>query len=347
LPASILFVFLLGNAAAAQTSENVRHLSMSFAPHPQGAAVQTGQGPEGQQIPGMVMKGPWLRMTGDFLEFEHRPSFSTLRHQLLFRTNKWGMRDKEYSLRPPAHTYRIALIGASVEVGAGVAAEKNYESLTEERLNVSGPHAGKQHYEILNFAVGSYSILQQVFVVEHKVLRFSPKLILLAIHSVEPRPTIRHLIGLVNGKPAIPYPYVQEKLRVAGVQPGMADPELRRRLATVAKDLTSWSYKQIAELARERGIRVVAVLVPRADREFLATNEEPVLAEQARMAADAGMQVISLEGAFDGQPRGAVRLPPPDQHPNELGHALLARRLYDLLLANNARLLNAGLTPRD
>jgi hypothetical protein len=108
----------------------------------------------------------------------------------------------------------------------------------------------------------------------------------------------------------------------------------------------SWSYKRIAELARQRGIPVVAVVVPRADREFLSTNEGPVLAEQARMAAEAGMRVINLEEAFDGQSRGAVRLPPPNQHPNELGHALLARRLSDLLLADNARLLNTEVAPR-
>ena len=70
------------------------------------------------------LKGPWLQMTGDFLDFELRPSFTiSYRAEFPFTTNRWGMRDKEYSRVAPPRTFRIALLGASVEMGAGVPVE--------------------------------------------------------------------------------------------------------------------------------------------------------------------------------------------------------------------------------
>ena len=284
------------------------------------------------------LKGAWIRMTGDFLEFELRPSFSiSYKGQFPFSTNRWGMRDKEYSLAPPPRTYRIALLGSSVEMGAGVPVELDYESVLESRLNREGPLAPRRHYEILNFAVGSYSILQNVVVAERKTLPFAPNAIVLAIHPLEPRPTSRLLISLIRSKTPIPYPYIREKLRQAGVEPDMGEPELRRRLQPILDDVVRWGYQRIAEVARERKLPVIAALVPRSE---MPPGDGRLLAKQAQVAEGFGMVVLSLEGAF--KPGDSVRLPPPNNHPNALGHQLLADRLYEQLRANDARALKLG-----
>lgn len=286
------------------------------------------------------LKGPWIRMTGDFLEFELRPSFTvSYEGKFPFRTNRWGMRDKEYALAPPANTYRIALLGSSVEMGAGVPVEQSYESVLEARLNREGPQAPKRKYEILNFAVGSYSILQHMVVAERKVFAFAPNAIMLAIHPLEPRPTSRLLISLIRSKTPIPYPYVADKLRQAGVDPTMAEPELRRRLQPVLDDLVRWGYQRIAEIAREHKVQAIAVVVPRPE---MPKNELIALAKQTQIAAAVGMKVINLESAFIGSNADSVRLPPTNTHPNARGHQILADRLYDQLRANDARTLRLG-----
>jgi len=284
------------------------------------------------------LKGPWIRMTGDFLEFELRPSY-TIAYPggFPFSTNRWGMRDKEYSLVPPPRTYRIALLGSSVEMGAGVPGEQDYESVLEARLNREGPQTPRRHYEILNFSVGAYSILQNVVVAERKVLPFAPNAIMLAIHPLEPRPTSRLLISLIRSKTPIPYPYVAEKLRQTGVEPTMREPELRRRLQPILEDVVRWGYQRIAEIAKEHKLPAVAVVVPRPD---MPAAEVMALAKQARIAAGYGMQVVSLEGAFTSA--DSVNLPPPSTHPNARGHQLLADRLYEQLRAKDARALKLG-----
>jgi len=279
-------------------------------------------------------------LTGDFLEFELRPSYSiSYGGEFLFTTNRWGMRDKEYSLAPPPRTYRIALLGSSVEMGSGVPAERDYESVLEARLNREAPAASRRHYEILNFAVGSYSILQNVVVAERKMLRFTPNAVLLAVHPLEPRPTARLLVRLIRSRTPIPYPYVREKLRQAGVEPGMAEPELLRRLQPVLDDLIRWGYERIAQIAHENKLPIIAVIVPRSD---VPQGQTEILAKQAQIAARYGMVVVSIEDAFNGQTPASLRLPHGNPHPNAHGHQLLADRLYERLRSNDAHALKLG-----
>ena len=52
-----------------------------------------------------------------------------------FKTNKIGLRDKEYILKKPLHTYRVAVFGDSWTVGSGVKEENIYSSLLEDYYN--------------------------------------------------------------------------------------------------------------------------------------------------------------------------------------------------------------------
>ncbi len=95
------------------------------------------------------------------------------------RTNRHGMRDREYDLAKPPGTTRIAVLGDSVAFGFGsqpIAQGSTFPDILEQRLNESSadPH------EVLNFAVVGYNAEQEAIVLEHKVLAFDPDLVLLA-----------------------------------------------------------------------------------------------------------------------------------------------------------------------
>ena len=77
------------------------------------------------------------RRTGDEQDFELVPNKEGRFVGAMVRTNHWGMRDREYSLEPPAGVYRIALLGPSTAMGSGVEAHESFEALVEERLNRS------------------------------------------------------------------------------------------------------------------------------------------------------------------------------------------------------------------
>ena len=94
-----------------------------------------------------------IRGTGDFAALEFVPSASGIYNDATLSTNRWGLRDREYEQSKPAHTYRVALLGASRTVGSGVEDGRTFEALVEDRLNRElGPASGRR-YEVLNFAM--------------------------------------------------------------------------------------------------------------------------------------------------------------------------------------------------
>jgi hypothetical protein len=302
--------------------------------------AENGKAGAGEAAPNIrLLNREFAHKTGDFLQYELMPSFSGTFQNHPFRTNRWGMRDDEYTLAPPPSTYRIAMLGSSIEMGSGVSAESTYVSLLENRLNAEGPGAPKRRYEVLNFGVGSYSILQNAVLADRKVLRFSPNAVLLAIHSLEPQPSSRLIREMVQARTEIPYSYLREKIQQAGLTPEMSDPEIRRRIQPFLADIQRWAYAHIGETFHRAGVPVIALLVPRADH---PEDEYKNMADQARYAAEAGMLVINLTDAYRGKPTDSVKLPGADPHPNDLGHRLLAERLYEALRTNDSAALRVG-----
>ena len=80
--------------------------------------------------------------------------------------NSFGMRDKEYSFKKPAGTFRIVLLGDSItEYG-------EWSDLVEDRLNASG------RFEILNCAVAGWNLCNYRAYLKYKGLSFKPDLVL-------------------------------------------------------------------------------------------------------------------------------------------------------------------------
>ena len=126
---------------------------------------------------GFLKHTPLARPTGGLPDFELVPSAQGQFHGAAVRTNRWGMRDQDYEKTPQPTTLRIALLGSSHVFGDGVENEETFETLLEQRLNQEVKGAPYERYEILNFAVGGYSALDCMAVLEDKVFEFKPQYI--------------------------------------------------------------------------------------------------------------------------------------------------------------------------
>lgn len=111
----------------------------------------------------------------DGLVYELRPGLDTVFKLVPFTTNSRGLRDKEYSLKKPEGTFRVALVGGSFTMGAGVKIEDTFHSRLEERLN---EEPGGLKYEFINFGVAGYTMKNKLSVLGHKVLEYGPDLVL-------------------------------------------------------------------------------------------------------------------------------------------------------------------------
>ena len=93
----------------------------------------------------------------------------TKENSAFIEINSKGLRDKEYRLEKPEHTYRIALTGDSVVEALQVENHTVFENLAENRLQEEG-----SNIEIINFAMSGNGPLRQLVRLEKFAKPFSP-----------------------------------------------------------------------------------------------------------------------------------------------------------------------------
>jgi D-alanyl-lipoteichoic acid acyltransferase DltB (MBOAT superfamily) len=305
---------------------------------------------------GEEMRDQGMRIRGDFLERSLLPSVQFNFKGAVMTTNQWGMRDQDYSRAKPAGVKRIAILGASYVMGAGVADDETFESVLERRLNENA--ANGERYEVLNFGVSAYSLLHQVAQLEEMVVGFEPDVVVLSL----PAPftargnTVAHLQRVLEGGVAVPYPDLEallgqrgvhrmtpdrrvipfESMRTVAEALGIATRpagwETSRKLRLAVDDAMEWALMRAATVARANG--AVPVLMG------LHTVSETRLGEVAYGAAaqKAGIRVWNLYDVYGEADPRSLWIAPWDAHPNAEGHRMIAERLHRHIQEDQAAL---------
>lgn len=271
----------------------------------------------------------------DFLGGELVPSTSLDFKGEDFHTNRWGMRDRDYTREKPAGTLRIALLGPSDIMGAGVADSETFENVLERRLNIEA--AGGSRYEILNFAVVSYSMLQQMEMFTTRAVDFAPDLVMAVYHPIsDARFCFQYLANLARYGADIPYPELRQIVKEAGVKPGMRQPESFRRLKPFGPRCLEFALSRIASEAHARGIRPVLLV------RDLPAEQSPAGQPLLGYAEREGFTVLDIRDVYQGHDSAELLLANWDKHPNALGHRLIADRLFQEFTVNHPDLLRTG-----
>lgn len=96
-----------------------------------------------------------------------------------------------------------------------------------------------------------------------------------------------------------------------------------------------YSFRKLGDLAREHDLPVVVVLIPMLDREGHDEAYRLAMDIVRHEVLKVGLKVFDLEQAFaehDIRDIAQIKDGRPDRiHPNEFGHAIIARRLYEEL----------------
>ena len=277
------------------------------------------------------------RFTGDFAQTELVPSFVSQTPYGTLSVNRWGMRDQDHELTPPANTYRIAMLGASSVMGWGVGDGETFEALVESRLNRERASVADTSYEMLNFAVPGYQPPQQLTALD-KALTFSPNAVIYVATGRELSRAMSYLVEVVRKEIAIPYEPLRDIVRKAGLDPSMDEASSLRRLEPFSIEILSSTYRRIVEQTRAHDAVAVFVFLPQV-REGTWQEET---AETLRLAESAGFVVIDMADVYKGQDIAAIRLAEWDDHPNRRGHQLIASRLYDELQKKRETILQSA-----
>jgi hypothetical protein len=111
------------------------------------------------------------------LIYELKPSVCAKTIYGPVKTNRYGLRDNEYSLTRPPNTFRICVIGDSVTFGPNLAVQDTYPKILERMLN--SKYGSRKRFEVINFADVGYNSYQEEIVLKEKCLKFHPDLLLI------------------------------------------------------------------------------------------------------------------------------------------------------------------------
>ncbi len=261
----------------------------------------------------------------DALQAELRPLAATVFKGGVLRTNQWGMRDREYDKLAPASTRRIAVLGQSYVMGSGVNDGEPFEAQLEDRLNREQTPETGLHYELLNFAVPTYSLVQEAILMENgRVGAFSPDVVLLVGHPSDFASLSKYLWREVNFGRTFADAEVTRIFGEAQIARGISSDEATRRLRPHEAELGAWALRRIAGEARRLGSRPVLALIPMPAERFDRAAKTALM----QAGREAGFSVVDLEGVYGDRDPDSLSLNIADRHPNAEGHRLIAERLY-------------------
>lgn len=96
--------------------------------------------------------------------------------------NSAGLRDRERSLKKPARTRRVVVLGDSYIEAFNVPLEKTFTAYLEAHLNRCGRDRDWQA-EVLNFGVGGYGTAQELLTYRLHARHYEPDVVLLAVYT--------------------------------------------------------------------------------------------------------------------------------------------------------------------
>jgi lysophospholipase L1-like esterase len=266
-----------------------------------------------------------------FLYFESQPNLNIPEFGGSLVTNSYGMADREYSLARPEGTRRLSVIGDSIARGLGATHGKAFEAVLEQKLNSLEDGPQRTPYEILNFAVGGYRITQQLWVLQNKVARFQPQVNIVVLTTL----TVvgkwaDHIVQLVHDGIDLHYPYLKELAEKAKLRPDDDPQTFQAKLGPYRDEVLTWALRTMQDSSRAQGAELVVFIVP------TASEPEPErFAGVRNLVTDLKIPLVDVTDAFSGiSDLTPYRISSGNAHPTNLGHELLAERIFERLQKN-------------
>jgi hypothetical protein len=268
--------------------------------------------------------------TTDLLSRTFKPNSKIKVNDYLLETNSFGLRDRNYELVKPTKSYRIALLGGSYEMGSGVNNNEIYENLTEERLNKNNTDSIIKAYEILNFSLGGYHLVQQVELCNTTVFKFKPDALIYVSHTGEARRLLGYFASNIQNGTDLKYPFLKKIKSLSGVKQTMSKIEIQEHLKPYIYTIIQWCYSEIAKSCHlNHSIPVWAFLPATAD---ILDNDE--YQKIKGYALQLGFVTMDLRGVYGNIDRTKIYVSEWDTHPNAEGHRMIFEKFYSEFIKN-------------
>jgi len=246
--------------------------------------------------------------------FRNKPNLThRIFGKLVCHTNAAGFRSRrDFSREKAPGTFRIFGVGDSVMWGSSVNQEDSFLGVLEPLLEETLPGL-----EVINAGVVGYSTYQERLLFEERVVPYAPDLVLVNLCSNDYLPTedpfgnVREVYaGYLRSFDAL------EPAAAGALESVLASPHAWGSLNRVLRDsrmqrsirevLIDRPIVEMADVARERGIRLVYLLIPLT---FEKPRDRALRLQIRRMLAENGIEYIDFSDALseDKEPYGRRR----------------------------------------
>ena len=288
-------------------------------------------------------------LDGEFLQFELKPSLDRTLFGKPFLTNEFGMHDDPVTLEKPDGTFRVAVLGSSIDMGWGVAYQDTYIHQLQEWLNSHAARMGLvpgRRFEVLNFGVAAYSPMQRLETLRTKVMAFEPDLVIYSATTNDIRLTEIHLCEILRKRIDLKYDFLRAAVAQAALSKEDtrvdADGELvnktwlKRKLQPFYWSLYDATLAAIAGDCRTAGLPLAMIIVPRVGKADIPLTRGVPVARLKAIASRQGLDVFDLTDSFDPFDPTQIEIAVGDDHPNAIGHRRLFRALARAVVNDKA-----------
>jgi hypothetical protein len=271
-----------------------------------------------------------------------KPNQQTLFRGAPFRTNSHGLADDEYSYAKAPNTYRVAVVGSSWTMGAGVDIADAFHSQLEHDLSQT---SDSLQYEFINFGVENYGLGEMMATVKRKAMRYDPDMILFVITGFTP--TIRWT------------PHEEAFVQIPRKNPGWSSYAGLRLAGALGLSSKELNYNEgLRDIARKQEKGLYSKQLQRAANELAAissANEIPVALVWLRLnknGADDKLATVFIERAEKvnltavvvdletyleaDEPVSKLLVNRSESHPNKHGHSIIAADLKKKIFSTGA-----------
>ncbi len=238
------------------------------------------------------------------------------------------------TIEKPDGTFRIAVLGSSMDMGWGVKYQDTYINQLEEWLNAHSVRLGLVAAAAVRGAQLRRGGLQPDAAARdaaRKVMAFHPDLVIYSATTLDIRLMEIHLCDMLRKNVDLKYDFLREAAALAAVDHDdlRVDSEgeminkarLKRKLRPYYWGLYDKTLGAIAAECRTAGVPLVMVIIPRVGKaDVPAARAEPVARLKA-IAAHQGLTVFDLSDTFDPFDPALIEIAAWDDHPNAMGHA--------------------------
>jgi hypothetical protein len=257
--------------------------------------------------------------------YELKPNLRTYFKMSKFETNSQGLRDKEYSIEKSDDSFRVAVVGDSFTMAAGINIEESYHSLLEERLNKDQKNIV---YEFINFGVAGYYLRQYLAIIVHKVLKFNPDLILIGFcadndHELPPDEMFEK--AFVPKPKTYPFfaPLIEKLFRYVLIDI-ISSLEPDNPVSPMQREYMSNIFSKMRTISVDNSIPIIVVYLSNRRREFKSV-EEVVMANR--------LLFVDASSSFEGTKVSDYAIYHPiDSHPNGKANRIFAEKIYNFLI---------------